>query len=436
MPCLDFEPSADEEEVTPAELAAIVDHFDLSAIVDEDRGSAGQLEASAIRHTQLVEQEGICAYVGPDAAVTGSEADGVLVEVDTEGIDKEIVSIFIEEATEILAELNGLIARLRAHPDSEEDLRGLRRCFHTLKGSGRMAGLHAIGDAAWTIEDSTNAWLEHHKPASEALIELSDAGRTLFSGWISGLAHEGLAVVRTSELDALAKTVADELSESNDSGSDDARAQSVTASVETAPGAISAPSSCAVAPEVVSNDREVAPGGIHDILIEEARQCIATLRQGFAVVASFPDQEGLEAFTRAAHTLGGIARTGGFADIGLLAAVVENAPIATADRDKLLSLTSGAVEALEAMIDAVAAGNSPTLPEAQRDSLLSAARVLGQASAASPSAHGQQADSDTATPRLLRKPTLRIGRTTPAWRWHCRIKAANYSERLCYAGGV
>ena len=144
---------------------------------------------------------------------TGGDADpdGIEVDATAEGVDPEIVSIFIEEAHELLDAMGELLARARAQPTDWADLTTLRRSYHTLKGSGRMAGLHAIGDAAWTIESLLNQWLDAERPASEDLIRLAALGRDLFSGWIADVAQRGRTVVRTAHLSAEADRIAQEL---------------------------------------------------------------------------------------------------------------------------------------------------------------------------------------------------------------------------------
>ena len=77
-----------------------------------------------------------------------------------EGIDPDIAEVFIEEADEVIAELDTLIPSWQA-TQSAEDLATIRRHYHTLKGSGRMAGAEVIGDLAWSIEDLLNLTLDN-----------------------------------------------------------------------------------------------------------------------------------------------------------------------------------------------------------------------------------------------------------------------------------
>jgi len=72
-------------------------------------------------------------------------------------IDPDIFEIFDEEVEEVLAELKESAAKY--FPITEvksETYKNLRRGFHTIKGSGRMAGATVIGELAWAYENMLN----------------------------------------------------------------------------------------------------------------------------------------------------------------------------------------------------------------------------------------------------------------------------------------
>ncbi|HWY25350.1 MAG TPA: Hpt domain-containing protein, partial [Nevskia sp.] len=77
-----------------------------------------------------------------------------------EGIDPEIRDIFIEEAGEVLTELERQLPAFRRDPGNRAVLGEVRRAFHTLKGSGRMVGAMRIGEFGWAIENMLNRCLE------------------------------------------------------------------------------------------------------------------------------------------------------------------------------------------------------------------------------------------------------------------------------------
>ena len=85
----------------------------------------------------------------------------------TDDIDDEIAEIFLEEAEEVLEQLRAQQIQLNNNkkflPEQQEAwscLTETRRFFHTLKGSGRMAGATHLGEFAWAAESLLNRILE------------------------------------------------------------------------------------------------------------------------------------------------------------------------------------------------------------------------------------------------------------------------------------
>ncbi|MCZ6658515.1 MAG: Hpt domain-containing protein [Gammaproteobacteria bacterium] len=75
---------------------------------------------------------------------------------EVEQPDQEIVEIFVEEVTEVVANLNELLLQWQNNPANEEPLIEVRRGFHTLKGSGRIVGAAELGELAWSVENMLN----------------------------------------------------------------------------------------------------------------------------------------------------------------------------------------------------------------------------------------------------------------------------------------
>ena len=70
--------------------------------------------------------------------------------------DAEILEIFVEELKDIFDELNVLLPQWKKDTGNQSYLKGIRRHFHTLKGSGRMVGANQAGELAWSVEDTLN----------------------------------------------------------------------------------------------------------------------------------------------------------------------------------------------------------------------------------------------------------------------------------------
>ncbi|HEC74553.1 MAG TPA: response regulator [Methylophaga aminisulfidivorans] len=86
----------------------------------------------------------------------------------SEDIDPEVALVFIEEALEVIGYLETSTSNWLAN-NNHDALLDTRRHFHTLKGSGRMAGASAIADLAWRAEETLNAIIEQNKLADDAV---------------------------------------------------------------------------------------------------------------------------------------------------------------------------------------------------------------------------------------------------------------------------
>ncbi|WP_425604557.1 response regulator [Novilysobacter erysipheiresistens] len=72
--------------------------------------------------------------------------------LDLDGLDPELVDIFVEEGGDLLDHSDGLLSQLRESPTEREPLVGLQRDLHTLKGGARMAGIMAVGELGHVME--------------------------------------------------------------------------------------------------------------------------------------------------------------------------------------------------------------------------------------------------------------------------------------------
>ncbi len=84
-----------------------------------------------------------------------------------EALGEDIFEIFSEEVTEISETLQTLYPQWDKARTQRETLVEIRRAFHTLKGSGRMAGAFALGDFAWIHEDLLNHVMSGQLKADE-----------------------------------------------------------------------------------------------------------------------------------------------------------------------------------------------------------------------------------------------------------------------------
>ena len=109
------------------------------------------------------------------------------VPQDDDGED-ELLDIFLEEAREVVANGLAAVAALHNEPGDLSEQTTLRRAFHTLKGSSRMVGLNDFGEAAWSMEQTLNAWLAEQKPIKTPLLQLSSEALQAFGRWADDIA--------------------------------------------------------------------------------------------------------------------------------------------------------------------------------------------------------------------------------------------------------
>ena len=87
--------------------------------------------------------------------------------LDTSKVDQELLTMFIEEAREILPEIGAELRAWRINPKQLEHPDALQRALHTLKGSARMAGQAALGDTVHELEDQVVRSLKRNAPLAD-----------------------------------------------------------------------------------------------------------------------------------------------------------------------------------------------------------------------------------------------------------------------------
>lgn len=120
--------------------------------------------------------------------------------------DAEMREIFLEEAQEVLADARGSLGELAVRLDDLNAMTAVRRAFHTLKGSSRMVGLTAFGDAAWSCEQLYNARLAVQGGINADVVGFSGEALDYLASWVDTIAagrgdegHEAIVVARAAD---------------------------------------------------------------------------------------------------------------------------------------------------------------------------------------------------------------------------------------------
>lgn len=158
---------------------------------------------------EISEPEAAVATDTATTALADSAPAGETLQVEIpEGVEPELLDIFLEEAKEVLETMAEACDACQSTPDDKETLTVIRRAFHTLKGSGRMVGLNDLGEAAWRLEHLMNGWLAEMKPANSDLLRLVGRARGLFKDWVEALQANQPARLPVSALLAAVDCVA------------------------------------------------------------------------------------------------------------------------------------------------------------------------------------------------------------------------------------
>ncbi len=83
--------------------------------------------------------------------------------------DAEVAEIFMDEAEELMAELDGVIQQWQEEPSNSDHNEAIQRVLHTLKGGAFMAGLKEIGELAHHMESELQSRLVNKESADAQL---------------------------------------------------------------------------------------------------------------------------------------------------------------------------------------------------------------------------------------------------------------------------
>lgn len=158
------EPSAqDEQPLAQAEQQPSAQNEDLSALVEvEEVGPSADEEKPAEQEHQGAMREESTSELDEDVSAAHSAppaqepqmSTSVVDESDDDGdeVDEEILEIFLEEADDLLEDIDRALAEWQedwSNPDLPEEL---KRILHTLKGGARLSGITDVGDLAHDFE--------------------------------------------------------------------------------------------------------------------------------------------------------------------------------------------------------------------------------------------------------------------------------------------
>ncbi|KUJ82891.1 hybrid sensor histidine kinase/response regulator [Microbulbifer flavimaris] len=148
------------------------------------------------------------ASAGDSAAAETSEGSGedpVMVGPDIEAllsdIDPDVVEVFMEEAGDLIDELEELIQAWEQDPSDTSQAEALKRVLHTFKGGARMAGLMGLGEVAHRFETVIEGMQGTAEPSAEffadahAIYDRLAGGVETVRAWMAGNEQEAFGLL-------------------------------------------------------------------------------------------------------------------------------------------------------------------------------------------------------------------------------------------------
>jgi chemosensory pili system protein ChpA (sensor histidine kinase/response regulator) len=248
--------------------------------------------------------------------------------------DQELIDIFIEEARELLDNLEQDYPRWADSPDEAAVTDNIKRTLHTLKGSSRLAGVNPVGDLSHALESLFNRLGGSELQADDSVKQLvrqvldhlmsqteaAAAGAQIASSehWVEALEKVGTgAPADQPTQEPVDHRVQQEVEQIDDS-------QWQEEAVAEAPESDSLEEPLSLLPDEALFQVEGDPELI-EIFVEESRELLNTLDESYGRWSAEPTQQApLDEMQRALHTLKGSSRLAGIEPVGDLSHGLES----------------------------------------------------------------------------------------------------------------
>ncbi len=292
------------------------------------------------------------------AAPSPSPEAAKLIDASAEAIDAELLGVYLEESDEVLAMIREHLDTVREQHANKEALTTIRRGFHTLKGSGRMVGLMRLGEAAWAVEQTMNAWVQEERAATPALLQLIGQAHEYFSDNVKrlkagGVSSDERSLVAAAERVRRGEATEQASQEALGTPSAPAAEPAASAKAELAP-ATRVPVAPAEPEEFVQLGEHRVSTTLFAIFSGEARAHVIAIREEHETLR----QHGVvsDGLLRAVHTLAGTSGTVKISTLSDLGYALEKAlqKLATSElSEDEQSLVGEAIDTIETMVASV-----------------------------------------------------------------------------------
>ncbi len=235
-------------------------------------------------------------------------------------IDDELLEFFLEEAEELIEEIEANLESWKQKPDDLLPVNNLQRNLHTFKGSARMAGVMSVGNVAHALEDLFEAIgteaLTPRPEHAELSYEVLDHFRTI----VEKLGDNAQFEIDASLIEKIRQAIAGELAEAPETA-DSELIESIEqdTQAEAAEVAAEVDDSDDAAAEVQQVELDEDGEEVLEIYLEEAAEILQNMDEALQHWANEPaSKESIETLQRSLHTLKGGARLSNLESLGNL----------------------------------------------------------------------------------------------------------------------
>ncbi|RYY80465.1 MAG: response regulator [Moraxellaceae bacterium] len=195
-----------EEEVTE-----IVEEGDNTDDISSEIAESATIEPiadSLENETTDAEPEAVKADTSLPPAQPAIAAQSSITPAIDDQVDDELLEIFMEEAEELVNEIDQSFVLWQHNPSDIEPLKILQRHLHTLKGGARMAQVSSLGDFGHELETVYERLVNGNLQSTPALIQFMRHAQDIVAEQVEQLQLHGTSFFAEAELDLLRRYLA------------------------------------------------------------------------------------------------------------------------------------------------------------------------------------------------------------------------------------
>ncbi len=303
------------------------------------------------------------------AAVEHEEVSETIKPTDVheaeDEIDEELLEFFLEEAEELIEEIEGHLEVWKGDINNLLPVTNLQRNLHTFKGSARMAGVMGGGNLAHALEDLYEVLASSHIEVKPSHIDLSYTVLDELRKLVAQLREQNEYQINADLIGVIRAAIAGEVTD-----------VTVTSEVSETPAQ---QSDDEVEPVASEQDQAVQVQSIEldedgeevlEIYLEEASEILQSMDEALQVWSKQPtDKAAIETLQRSLHTLKGGARLSNLTALGDLTHELETFFEKVADGQLIAQADQAAFvmkgyDVIHSMVDEVGASRLLTSPVA------------------------------------------------------------------------